>query len=256
MEPQKPPESVEQMSFIDKLTNIFASPGELFENVRETGPTNSNWLVPWITYVAISIMMSLLVLGNPSLKEQLSTSIKKQFDKGMEEMIREGKISQEQADAQYEQFGRPGSPWFMIISVASTLLGSLVVLFALSLFYQLLGKLVMSASVHYMKVVEVIGLTFFIGALERIVTTGLIFATDSIHASPSLAIVLSEVDPENKLHVVMSKINVFTAWDLTITGIGLSTLFQRDLPKVLVLIVALWIIWSAFSVFTGFSFGG
>jgi hypothetical protein len=49
----------------------------------------------------------------------------------------------------------------------------------------------------------------------------------------------------------MSKMNVFTFWVLAVTSIGLSKLFRRDLPKVLVLVVVLWILWTVITVFTG-----
>jgi hypothetical protein len=44
-------------------------------------------------------------------------------------------------------------------------------------------------------------------------------------------------------------VNVFTFWTLGVTSIGLSRLFQKDLPKVLVLVFALWILWTLFKVF-------
>jgi hypothetical protein len=98
----------------------------------------------------------------------------------------------------------------------------------------------------------VIGLTLLIAAAESIVTTVMAIGLDSIHAGPSLAVFVKDFDLNNKLHVTLSKVNVFTIWSLLVTGIGLSKLFQRDLPKVLVLVFALWILWSAFTVFTGF----
>jgi hypothetical protein len=244
------------MSFLDKVVNFFGSPAELFENVRDTGPTNSNWLLPWIIYVVIALVAGQLVLSNASLSSQLERTIRTQFDKSMEEAIAEGTITREQADEQFEQFGKPGSTWFMLLSTGGTLLGSLVVLFALSLFFHLLGKSTMGAAAPYMKVVEVVGLTFLLGSLEHLVTTALMFATDSIHASPSLALGVSEVDPENKLHLTLSKLNIFTFWDIAVTSLGLSKIFQRDFPKVLVLVGALWVLWSLFSILTGFSLGG
>ena len=244
------------MSMLDKLTNIFASPGEVFENVRLTGPTNSNWLVPWLVYLVISLLTNQFIIGNPSLADQLGATIKEQFDKSVKPAITEGKLTQEEADKQYEQFARPGSAGFMMLSIGGMMFGSIAVLFALALFYWLVGKSAMNAAAPYMKVAEVVGLTFFIGSLERLVTTLLMFATDSIQSSPSLALFLSNVDLTNKAHVALSKVNAFTFWDLTVTSIGLSKLFQRDFAKVFVLILALWLLWSLFTLFTGVNLTG
>jgi len=71
------------------------------------------------------------------------------------------------------------------------------------------------------------------------------------------ALFVQNFDFSNKLHMALVKVNLFTIWSLLVTGIGLSKLFQRDLPKVLVLVFSLWILWSAFTVLTGFmNFGG
>lgn len=240
------------MPFTEKLTNIFASPGELFENVRTTGPTTSNWLIPWIIFVVVAIALGQLVVNNPSLADQLGATIREKFD----QQVQEGDMTQEQADQAYEQFAKPGSTFFTLMQIGGIAVGSLAALFALGLLYWLVGKSAMGATVQYMKVIEVVGLTFFIGTLEQIVTTFLAFAADSIYATPSLAIFVSDFDVDNKLHVALSKINAFTFWDLSVVSIGLSKIFQRDFPKVLVLVFALWILWSLLTLFTGFSFGG
>jgi hypothetical protein len=143
----------------------------------------------------------------------------------------------------------------MVIRFVATGVGIPIVLFVVALFYWLLGKWGMRASAPYMKVVEVVGLTFYIGVLQSLLTTIMMILMNSIYASPSLALAVSNFDMENKLHLVLAQVNFFTLWSLVVTSIGLSKLFQRDLPKVLVLVFALWIIWSAFSILTGFRLG-
>jgi len=71
----------------------------------------------------------------------------------------------------------------------------------------------MNGTAPYPKVVEVIGLTFFISTLESIVTALLQYATNSIFMTPSLAAFVSDFDLQNKFHLVMSKINIFTFWE-------------------------------------------
>lgn len=254
MENQQPtaPEQVKPMPFFEKLSNIFAAPGELFENVRLTGPTSSNWVIPVIIMIVVALVMSQLVVGNSSLRDQMGALIKK----SMEESVQSGRMTQEQADQAFEQFGSPTSTISMITRIVATVAGIPIVLFIVALAYWLLGKWGMKATAPYMKVVEVIGLTFFIGALESIVTTIMMFLMDSLYASPSLALaVLQDFDIKNKLHMALAKVNVFTLWSLVVTSIGLSKLFQRDFAKVTVLVFALWIVWCVLSILTGIRFG-
>ncbi len=244
-------ETVQPMSFSEKLTNIFASPGELFENVRMTDKTTRNWLVPWAVFVVIAIVMGQLIVHNASLADQLDTTIRHELDK----RVQEGKMTQVEADRAYE-FVKPGTTMFTVGQVGWTALVSLATLFALALLYWLIGKTAMKATVQYMKVTEVVGLVFLIVALEQIVTTLMMIAMDSIHATPSLGIFVSNFDMENKAHLALAKINVFTFWNLSVVGVGLSKLFQRDFQKVLVLVFAAWVLWSLVTLFSGFKLWG
>jgi hypothetical protein len=247
MEEQHPkPEPVKTMSFTEKIVNVFASPGDLYENVQQTGPTNSNWFVPWIILVVVMIITTQLMMSNPALLDQLGMTMRNSMDKA----VQNGKLTQDLADQQYRQFG-PGSTLFTIIAIVGPAFVTFVTLFALGLVYWLLGKTAMSASSPFMKVVEVVGLTYLIGSLESVVTTLLMFAMNSIFATPSLALVVQDFSIENKLHVALAKVNVFTIWKLVVTGVGLAKLFQRDLAKVMVLVFALWIIWAVVTVLAG-----
>ena len=249
-EQHTPAEQVKPMSLMERLTNVFAAPGELYENVRLAPKTTSNWLVPWIIFAVVAVIMGQVMMSNPSLTDQLGAVIRQKLEK----QVQEGKMPSEQADRAFE-FTRPGSMTFTITRIAGSVVGPLIALFVLGLIYWALGKSVMKAQSPYMKVVEVVGLTFLIGALEQIVTTLLMFLFDSIFASPSLALFVSNFNLENKLHVILSKINIFTFWSMAVLSIGLSKLFQRDFPKVLVLVLVLWVIWVVVSVFAGIQLG-
>jgi hypothetical protein len=243
-------QAVTPMPFGEKIVNIFTSPGELFEDVRLTGKTTSNWLLPMVIFILIAVLLNQLILTNPSLVGQMGTLMHKSID----EAVAQGKMTAAQAEKASE-FMQPDSMLFRIQQIIGITLITPIALFMLALVYWLLGKWGMSASAPYMKVVEVAGLTFFISILETIVTTLLAYGLDSLFAGPNLALFVTNYDIQNKLHMALSKVNLFTIWDLTVVSIGLSKLFQRHLPKVLVLVFALWIIWSVFTVFTGIRLG-
>ncbi len=254
-QPAPATEEVKPMSFTEKLVNIFAAPGELFENVRLTGKTPSNWVIPVAIMIVVAIAMQQIIMNNPSLADQTKVMVDKQIKDRLDKQVQEGKISPEQAETQREQFenrSNPTSAFNIAMRIVGVALFMPIVLFVMSLVYWLLGKFAMQGNAPYMKVTEVIGLTLLIGAIESIVTTVMAIGLDSLHAGPSLAVFVQNFDFNNKLHMALSKVNIFTIWSLVVTSIGLSKLFQRDLPKVLVLVFSLWILWSAFTVLTGF----
>ena len=234
------------MSFTDKLVNIFTSPGELYDNVRDTPPTASNWLIPAIIFLVVSIVMHFVAMNNPSIADQTGAMMRK----GMDEAVAQGKMTAEQAERSYEMM-RPGSPVFTAMAVGGTLVMTFGALFGLGLVYWLVGKGAMSATAPFMKVVEVVGLTLLIGTLEVIVTSVMIIGLDRVTATPSAAFFISNFDFTNKVHMLLAKVNLFTLWTLIVTSIGLSRLFRKDFPKVLVLVLVLWILWIAITVFAG-----
>jgi hypothetical protein len=251
----EPGANVPPMSFTEKLVNIFAAPGELFENVRLTPRTPSNWIIPVIIIIVVAIGMQQIIMNNPSLSAQTKALIDKATKERLDKDVQSGKKTPEQAEQEREQIERftdPSSPLRIITGAVSIAVFMPAILFLIALVYWLLGRSAMHATAPYMKVVEVVGLTLLIGAVESIVTTVMAVGLDSIHAGPSLAVFVKDFDFGNKLHAALAKVNLFTIWSLVVTGIGLAKLFQRDLPKVLVLLFSLWILWSVFSVFTGF----
>jgi hypothetical protein len=133
--------------------------------------------------------------------------------------------------------------------IGGAVVGPFITLFLVSLVYWLLGKGVMKAVVPYWKVAEVVGLAFFITVLDTVVTTILMFGLDQIFAVPSLSLLIPDFSIENKFHLLAASMNIFTFWNLGVIGIGLSRIFQRDFPKVLVLVVALWLLWTLTMVF-------
>ncbi len=246
------------MSFTEKLTNVFSAPGELFDNVRDTPPTASNWLIPLAIFLVIAIAMQQIIMHNPALVDQLKVQMTQKMDKQFEEQIKSGKMTPEQATQAREQaeaFTNPSAPIFIAIMIGTLILFTPIVLFAMCLVYWMMGRSIMKAQAPYMKVVEVIGLVLFIGILESIVTTIMTVGLENLHATPSLALaVLGSFSADNKLHLLLSKVNVFTIWSLIVTGIGLGHLFRRDVPKVMALVFALWVLWVVFALLTGISF--
>jgi hypothetical protein len=243
-EPAKP------MSVSEKMAGIFASPGEVYEDVRSTPRTNNNWVIPTIVLIVVAILCTLLVMNNPSLQHQLGAAQREAIDK----LVQEGRITQEQADRQAEMMSG-GSPLMLIGIVVSTPIITFAILFLFAVVYWLVGKFAMKSSAPYMKVVEVVGLTFYIGAIGRLVTTAMMFVMDSLHASPSLALLVTDFSMQNKMHQALSAVNIFTIWSLVVTAIGLARLFQRDLPKVLVLVFALTILLTGALILLGIQLG-
>ena len=103
MQPAPAADEVKPMSFSEKLVNIFAAPGELFENVRLTGKTPSNWIIPVAIMIVVAIAMQQLIMSNPSLLDQTKAMITKATNESFDKAVREGKMTPEQAERMAKQ---------------------------------------------------------------------------------------------------------------------------------------------------------
>jgi hypothetical protein len=247
--PQAPllPGEDEKLSFLERAVTLISAPAVTFSDVARSPHTPVNWFVPLILFVLVSVFSTQLLLNNPQLAGQFKAAVLQQLATAVEG----GALTEQEAERQYQRFG-PGSILFTIASFGGLTITPFVTLFALGLLYWLIGRSAMAATAPYMKVIEVVGLTYIVGTIESITATILMLVTESLYATPSLALlVLAEFDVENFIHLALSKLNPFTFWILYLTSMGLSQLYLRDFPKVLVLILSLWFLWTFATLFVG-----
>ena len=80
------PEESSAMSFSDKLMNVFSAPGELFENVAKSEKQTSNWSVPLILTMIVSVIFVLVAFSQAPIQDQM----KDQTEKTIQKKVAEG----------------------------------------------------------------------------------------------------------------------------------------------------------------------
>ena len=68
------PQEDQRLSLVDKAVYLISAPAITFADVDRTPPTPSNWLVPMIFFVLVSIFSTHLLLDNPSLVHAMEES--------------------------------------------------------------------------------------------------------------------------------------------------------------------------------------
>ena len=246
---QTPSDEPSEMSFTDKLMNIFSAPGELFESVAKSEKKTSNWSVPLILTVLVGVIFVMVAFSQAPIQDQM----RDQSEKSIQKRVAEGKMTQDQADQAISRNpAQPGSPLFMIFGSVGVVIFTAAMLFGFALAFWLVGKWVFKASASYGKVVEVVGLSMYVSVLGSIITLLLVVAMGSLYATPSLALALSNFDPDNKLDKLLAAINVVTFWYLAVVSIGLGKIFSVSTTKALAAVGVLWCVWTAGSVLIGF----
>ena len=233
------------MSLGGRLLNVFATPGDVFQEVKTAGVSTANWLVPALILIAVSWVAAWLVFSQDSIRHQLSEIT----DQAIQKQIEQAHMSEQQA----EQARAMGEKWAGISSRIAAGLAPVVTGFVTPFFWGLIlwlvGAKILKGDFPYMKAVEVVGLANMVTVLDVIVKTLLIVGLGNLYAAPSLVLLVREFDPQNTVHSLLTIVNVMTFWLLAVRAMGLARLSGASFTK-----AALWVfgIWAAY---TGFFVG-
>ena len=81
-----------RMSLGGRLTNVFAAPAEVFDEVKKSTPSNANWLVPALLLCLVGIVATFVIFSQDSILQQ----IREQQDRAMEKKLE--KVPKEQRE--------------------------------------------------------------------------------------------------------------------------------------------------------------
>ena len=215
--------------------NIFAAPGDVFEEVKTAGIVNANWLLPAILLVLISWVSAGLIFSQPAIRQQMVDLA----DKSIDQQVEKGHLPSAQAEK-----SRPfAEKTALVMAVISAVAGAPLVAFASPFWWGLilwLGGKILKGNFSYLKAVEAAGLANMILVLDVVVRTLLILVTGSLFASPSLALAVKDFDPQNTLHGLCALVNVMLFWVLLVRSVGLARLSGASVGKAAVWVFGIW----------------
>lgn len=244
------PEPTQELSLTDKFVGILTSPGEVFQSIATSEPKGSNWSIPFILAIIMSLIFTFVVFKQPAIQDQMSAQQMEQFEKS----IAEGKMTQEQADRAMEM-SKPGSPMFLVFGAIGIVLMLAFALFVYTLVYWLIGKIAFKSAVSYGKILEVYGLSWYVSVVSILITMVMVIAMGSLYAQPAASIFLSHVDPTDKVHKVLMALNILDFWMLYVAGVGLSKVWNVTIAKSLAVVGGVFVVWNLLKVFIGVSVG-
>lgn len=239
--PEAPPPAEtppEVTSFWAKLTNVFAYPGDVFAEVAASPTRLVNWLVPTILAAVVGLAYVLIVFS----QEPIMRQILDQQAQALQKQVDAGKLSQRDADQATQRMEPFVRVMVRVGGSVSALVASVGWVFFLSLLAWLVGRYALKGRFTYMKTVEVVALAGLITILGTLLAIPLAVSQGSLHATPGPALLVSEFDPKNTLHLALSSINVFLIWYLVVLAIGLSKLSRASLVKCLLWVLLPWAI--------------
>ena len=236
--------SPETQSLGTRIMNVFSSPSEAFADIAGLESKTNLWLVPMLVAIMIGVGISFAVSTNENLRAQI---IEMQ-QRGLDAQVAKGSMTQAQADQQIRAMEQMGM-LFAVFGAIFAAIGICFMYFVGTLFLWLLGRFGLGGNYGYSTYLAVFGTAAWIGILGSVVTGMLMIGLNSMFATvgASLAI-LPDFDPTNMTHKILSKIEVFSLWQASVVGIGLSKLTGKSTGIGIGAAVGLLLVWHAISV--------
>jgi len=241
--PLKPAPSLGRM-----FTDVFTSPGEAFEALRGTVSAPMLWVVPMIVSVLLAAVFTFTIFNDATLRSQ----ILQMQQQAIEKAVREGRMTQDQADVASERLESGGTGLYMAIGMVAAVVAVAAFFFAGALFVWLAGKVFLKTPEGYSAHLEMYGSAEWIGILGSIVTLLMMVGLGSMYARPGGSLlVLSTFDASSTFHKLLAAVTIFGFWQTAVVGIGLAKLAGKSAIAGLGPAFGLWIVWVLIQAFVG-----
>ena len=235
-------------SLAARMANVFATPGEVFDEVKNAPPSVANWLVPAVLLALVGILYSLVLFSQPSIQQQ----IREQQEQAIEKQVKDGKITQAQADqaqAALEKFSGPAM--MKVFGSFGAVIGSFVKILWWGLVIWALARWFLKARFPYLRAVEVAGLAAMISVLGALVSLLLAVTMGNMFATPSLALLVDEFSATNKIHLLLGAVNFFNLWLVAVLAVGLARLSGVSFGKAALILFGFWTALELALIFAG-----
>jgi hypothetical protein len=219
--PPPPPDAAppEPSSLTDRLTNVYIAPAEVFEEIKNEPVRATNWLVPLILVCIASVVYITVAFSQPGVLH----SMQEQRESVMQKKVTAGKLTQAQADqasAMTEQFMTPTV--MKLFGVGGAIIVAVIGLFVLGVGIWLALKYCAKATLGYMKVVEVCGLSMLISIPQLLIRMWLVLWKQNLLVTASPTLFLGNPNATKRSDVFLSMIDVVDIWWLAVLSLGLS----------------------------------
>ena len=291
--------STSPASLASKLMNVFAAPGDVFDEVTSAETRTKVWLVPVLLSCLVGIIYSVVVFSQDSIVH----SIREAQEIAVQKQVAAGKITQQQADqaasvmeifrspAVLKTIGSVGAvvgsfAYIFLIALAIFLIGAkpseakrwprrigaafagcaaglmafqvtggqslvsrllvaLLAVVAIPIVAFVVAVLIdriepFGGSFSYMKAVEIAALSGMISVLGGVVSMLLAVLLGSLAMTPGPVLLVHDFDPADKIHALLSQLNLFTLWYIGVLSLGLAKLSRASFGKAATWLFAIW----------------
>ena len=240
------PEEVE-LSHSDKMIGILSEPSKTFESISKFPPRTIDWLLPIFLLLLFVAVSRIIVLKNDEIRYEVKQKQIAKIEKGLQESVKEGKITQQQANQRLdlieENMDKFGSGSIgTIIQTVSIFIGGFIIFLITSGIFFLFAKFLLKGEGTYTGTLVANGLSAYIGIITVILAAICSLVFSRMFNDVSLASFLN-TDKSTIMGFIFGKIDIISIWAYVVFSIGLAKMFKSaSTGKYYGLVFGLWII--------------
>jgi len=209
------------------MLDIYLAPGRAFARLKE----KPNWLVPLVIALLFNMMVALFSAQYVDWDKQRQTAIDRMRERNMsEEQIQKATEGMQKFYA--SPVMRYGAP------AASTLVFGIIGMLFLAVVYNVSLPLLGGTS-DFKRMWSVVCNASLVAVPSAIVRSALVFMKKSAEVSTGLSMFAPNLKAPF-LSVVLTRVDIFSFWQLILCAIGLNVVFGLKSSKPYVLVFAVW----------------
>lgn len=240
--------AIEPISKTDALVGVFTEPGKTFEAIGQS--KGNYWLMPILICVVLGLLSSIIAQMDPQLLGAMMDKQKTKMREKLEQEVKEGKMTQEQAQQTMEQstkFMDPNSGLFKLMAYAGSTFGIFIIFLLISLLY-FVGLKIFKSQAGFIEAMNVVSLGMIISSIGGLIAIVLSVVMGHL-VSVGAGLFLTEQSAGEKAYKVATSLDVFAIWEHIVYAIGLSKVGRIPTGASYGLVFGLWIIWILVSAF-------
>jgi hypothetical protein len=241
---EQPTNEMEELSHTDKIVGVISEPASLFTKLVFQKVKATDWLLPLLAMIIVSIVATFIYMSNPEIKlemqQQQEKAMREQFDK----MVESGQMTREQADEQLDKTSQMiDNPMFAYLFPSiGIFIMTLIWFFVFATIGFLIAKFALKGDGGYTQALSAMGLPLYITVLQSIVLiiVGLLMGKMITGLNPAS---LMGTDVKTLSGFLLSRLDVFSIWFYAVVGIAFAKMFKSDnLKKYIISSVGIWLV--------------
>jgi hypothetical protein len=230
-------------SLAARLANVFATPGEVFDEVKTSPPRAAHWVVPGLLSCLVGVISVWVLFSQDDLRQQMMEQQAKAMEKKLEQLP-----PAERERARQTMSAFTGSTLVKAVAAGGAVFVAFAQVLVVGTVLWLLGKSLFQADATYLKALEVSGLASMISVLGGIVSLLLVLITGRLTANLGPGLLLREFDANRISHLALAALNCMTLWYVAVLALGLARLSGVSWGRASAVLLVLWALYHAGSV--------